>query len=202
MRLTWKVAGTAMAAVAALVMGTFAVAHADGIESVTCPFSGHLSYTLERAENPTPDQTSAYDAIDTAMRQAVTFYNCHTEFNTAIAVFYDPSVPTANGSYQGMSIRFGSRGSMRQITAMHEISHVMGVGLADQWDSFVSNGVWTGANAVQLLRVVDNDPSAVLHADGAHFWPYGLNYPSEVKSDADLMEHCQLVDALRRDMGL
>ena len=45
-------------------------------------------------------------------------------------------------------------------------------------------------------------PDDLVHGDSQHFWPYGLNYASEVKSDADLVGHCKMVVALRRDLGL
>jgi hypothetical protein len=41
-----------------------------------------------------------------------------------------------------------------------------------------------------------------LHADSQHFWPYGINQQNEVKSEADLVAHCQLVAAIRADLGL
>ena len=33
------------------------------------------------------------------------------------------------------------------------------------------------------------------------FWPYGLNYPNEVKALSDLENHCRLVVAIRKDLG-
>lgn len=70
------------------------------------------------------------------------------------------------------------------------------------WPNAVSGGRWTGTHALTQLRSLTGDPNAVIGADGRHFWPYGLNYPSEVTSPQDLIRHCQLVVALRQDMGL
>ena len=42
---------------------------------------------------------------------------------------------------------------------------------------------------------------ALVHADRLHFWPYGLNYSSEVQSEADLTNHCKVVQAIHHDMG-
>lgn len=169
--------------------------------SSSCPGSGHVSYTLDRAGSPTSDQTEAYNRITAAMDQAVAVYNCYTSITKALSVSYVPGVPTADGNYNG-SIRFGATADMQQVTAMHEIGHTVGVGTYSSWSSFVSGGNWTGANAVGELRTLTGDSTAVLHADTQHFWPYGLNYTSEVTGPQDLVRHCLMVVALRRDMGL
>jgi hypothetical protein len=41
----------------------------------------------------------------------------------------------------------------------------------------------------------------MVNADTQHFWPYGLNYTSEVKSNDDLVSHCKMVSAILKDMG-
>jgi hypothetical protein len=164
-----------------------------------CPAAGRI--TLARASNPTADQLSAYDAITTAMNQALTVYNCYANVTKALTISYDPSVATADGNANG-SIQFGARSSMQQITAMHEIGHTLGVGTASGWTSRISGGVWTGANATNELRAITGDQTAVVHADSQHFWPYGLNYTSEVTSSNDLVIHIKIVMALRRDLGL
>ena len=51
------------------------------------------------------------------------------------------------------------------------------------------------------LRELTGDPSAELHGDTQHFWPYGLNYTTEVSSDEDLIRHCLIVDAMQADFG-
>jgi hypothetical protein len=171
------------------------------VQPADCPASGNITYTLTRAANPTADQTSAYDLITRAMNEALAIYNCQTGITKALRVSYDPGVATADANYNG-NVRFGARSSMQRITAMHEIGHTLGVGTVSAWSARLSNGVWTGAAANAELRALTGDPAAEIHGDGQHFWPYGLNYTSEVKSDADLVIHCKLVVALRRDMGL
>lgn len=163
--------------------------------------TGRITYTLHRAGSPTADQASAYNQITTAMNQALAVYNCQTSITKALTVSYDPGVPTADATYNG-HIRFGSRASMQQITAMHEISHTLGVGTGPGWSSRLSGGAWTGANANAELRRLTNNPAATIRGDAAHFWPYGLNYTSEVTSANDLVIHCRIVAALRRDMGI
>lgn len=169
--------------------------------AATCPATGHITYTLNRATNPTAAQSSAYNLITTAMDQAVAVYNCYTSITKALSISYDPSVATADGNQNG-SIRFGATSTMQQITAMHEISHTVGVGASTAWSSRSTSGAWTGTNATSQLRALTGDQAVVLHADATHFWPYGLNYTSEVTSSTDLVTHCKIVVALRKDMGM
>jgi hypothetical protein len=91
---------------------------------------------------------------------------------------------------------------MEYITAMHEIAHTVGCGTASNWSSMVSGGDFTGSNATAALRAITGVATDVLHADTQHFWPYGLNYTSEVKSEADVIDHCKIVVAIRKDLGL
>jgi hypothetical protein len=165
-----------------------------------CPFEGAVSYSLSRAASPSAQQTMAYDKITAAMDKALGYYNCYTDITKALRVSYEPSVPTADGNVNG-SIRFGSSDSMNYITAMHEIGHTVGVGSVE-FNRLIEDGVFTGPIATAKLRELTGDASAELHGDTQHFWPYGLNFTSEVKSEADLLNHCALVVAMRADMGL
>lgn len=203
MRQSWKYAAAAVAGAMALAVGTVASAQAeDGLSPPSpCTASGHLSYTLNRVPNPTPEQSSAYDAIDTAMKQATTFYNCYLDVTKELTVDYDPSSSTADANEAG-HIRFGSPDSMQQITAMHEISHTLGIGTSPQWAAQVVEGAWVGDTAITALHSITGDTSAELHVDDMHFWPFGLNKTGEVQSAEDLRNHCLILAALRRDMGL
>jgi hypothetical protein len=162
-----------------------------------CPRSGNVRYTLARAMAPTPDEQDAYERIARAMDEALVFYNCYTDLSLELRVAYVPSVATADGNVNG-SMRFGSRASMNTITAMHELGHTAGVGGA-RFQGLIQAGVYTGARATQVLRELEGDPSAELHGDAQHFWPYGLNYSTEVSSDEDLIRHCLIVDAMQAD---
>jgi hypothetical protein len=202
MRQSWKYAAAAVVGALAVALGTVPSAQADSFAPpVPCMKSGHLSYTLNRVADPTPEQSSAYEAIDTAMKQAITFYNCYLDVTKELSVTYDPGVPTADANAAGY-IRFGSRQSMQQITAMHEIAHTLGVGTTPQWAAHIADRAWTGDTATIALRLATRDGSAVLHTDGMHFWPFGLNQVSEVKSADDLLNHCLIMAALRYDMRL
>jgi hypothetical protein len=166
-----------------------------------CPTTGHLTYTLNRAAGPTADQTEAYGLITTAMDQALAIYNCQIDVTKALTVSYDPAVATADGNFNG-NIRFGARSTMLRATAMHEIAHTLGVGTVAAWSAHLSAGVWTGAVANARVAELTGNQTVELHGDTQHFWPYGLNYESEVTSENDLVIHCQVVLALRTDMGL
>jgi hypothetical protein len=172
----------------------------DGIAS--CPLLGHVTYTLAKASAPTADQQAAYARITAAMETALAHYNCFTNITKALSVSYVTSVETADGNING-SIRFGSSTSyMNPVTAMHEIGHTVGIGTASNWGSFVSNGQFTGANAKAQLLAIPNRLADTVGADSQHFWPYGLNYESEGKTEADLVGHCQMVAAIRKDLGM
>lgn len=165
-----------------------------------CPFDGKITYSLARADSPSQDQADAYERITNAIEKALSIYNCYTDIEKALNVQYNPSVATADGNPNG-SIRFGSRASMNFVTAMHEISHVLGVGADGAYDPLIVGGVYTGPIATAKLRELTGDPSAEIHGDTQHFWPYGLNYESEYESEQDGINHCYLVTAIREDIG-
>ena len=165
-----------------------------------CTADGHITYTLTKNANPTATEQTAYDRITEAMDRALSYYNCYTDITRALSITYVPSVQTADGNPNG-SIRFGSMDSMNYITAMHETSHVLGVG-DSAFDALIVDGVFTGAAATAELREITGDPEAEVHGDNQHFWPYGLNYTSEVMSEADLLNHMRMVLAIRMDLGL
>jgi hypothetical protein len=166
-----------------------------------CPGAGHVTYTLTKNANPTADEQDAYDLITEAMDKAIEYYDCYTNITKATTVTYVPSVATADGNSNG-SIRFGGKEYMEYVTAMHEIAHTVGVGTVSQWAPLVQNGIFTGAQATAKLRQITGIADDQVHADTQHFWPYGLNYTSEVKSEADVIDHCYMVVAIRADMGL
>ena len=162
--------------------------------------AGNFTYTLETVANPTADQTDAYQKIRQAMDSAVGYYDTYTSIRKSLTVQYDPSVATADAG-SGGTIRFGSgRSYMVVITAMHEIAHTLGVGTTTQYAAYVSNGLFTGPLATAALRQIEKNDTVHLHADQQHIWPYGLNYASEVKSTADLVSHCKIIDALYKDL--
>jgi hypothetical protein len=167
----------------------------------SCTPTGHVTYMLAKTANPTQTEQSAYDAITCAMEGAVAYYNCNTAITKQLNVSYVPSVQTADGNING-SIRFGNNSDMQCVTAMHEIAHTVGVGQASNWGTFASSGTFTGMNATAELRAITGNAMDVLHCDSQHFWPYGLNYVTEAHSTEDLVDHCRIVTAIRKDLGL
>lgn len=84
-------------------------------------------------------------------------------------------------------------------TAMHEIAHTMGMGTTSEYQKMMVNGVFQGQKAQALLREIDG-ADAELHGDSQHFWPYGINYRSEVHSEQDLINHAKIVNAMYQDI--
>ncbi|MET0341483.1 MAG: hypothetical protein ABW252_10820 [Polyangiales bacterium] len=166
-----------------------------------CVGTGRITYTLQRATMPTETQRRAYTKIRAAMDKAVAYYNCHTDVTRALTVQFEPTVATADGNIAG-NIRFGAESTFEYTRAMHEIAHTLGVGTAPRWQSLLHEGLFTGPVATAQLRRITGKPDDVVHADRQHFWPYGLNYVTEVKSEVDVIAHCQMVAALRTDLGL
>ncbi|GAA0530464.1 hypothetical protein [Chitinophaga japonensis] len=162
--------------------------------------AGNVTYYLVKAGNPTPEQANAYQLIEAAMNEAVDYMNTYTSFTKSITVYYEPSVPTADGNING-TIRFGSNTYyMNTATALHEIAHTVGVGTTSYWRNvLIVNGIYTGVNATQVLRNISGDPAAEIHGDSQHFWPYGLNYPSEATSPEDYVNHCLILEGMKQD---
>lgn len=135
-----------------------------------CTASARLSWSLAKVSDPTPDHEDAYAKIEAAMTKAVARYEEYSNANKTIYVAYVPGVPTAEANYNG-DLRFGSdRAFMTERTAMHEISHVLGVGLTDAFGRKCATGDWE--TALPLLRSFDGE-SANITCGGPHFWPYG-----------------------------
>jgi hypothetical protein len=132
-----------------------------------------------------------------AMDGAVAQYNRYGTFNKQLYVNYNPSVPTAQASYNG-TIDFGGQIGYR--TALHEIGHALGVGTIANWSANLQNGIWTGTNGVRQIEAFDG-AGAVIHSDGTHFWPYGLNYGNEGSTE-NFRRHVLMVLAFRKDMGI
>ena len=163
--------------------------------AIATPPAGAMTYSL--AGN-WPDDARA--RIVYALDGAVAQYNRYGTFNVHLTANYSPGVPTAQASYGGW-IDFGSNPAYQNFrTALHEISHTLGVGTAWQWGANLAGGVWMGANGRQQIAAFDG-AGANINSDGTHFWPYGLNYDSEGNTES-YRRHVLMVAAFRRDMGI
>lgn len=158
----------------------------------------NVTYTLHKVENPTSTQLDMYALIDEAMQKSCNYYNQYTKIVKHLNVYYNPEVPTADGNSNG-NIRFGAKSSMNYITAMHEIAHTLGIGTKKSWSSLLYDGIYNGSNANEVYQSMITDSTLKLNGDNNHFWPFGLNYTTEVKSDEDLINHCRIVEAMLLD---
>jgi len=165
-----------------------------------CPASGSVRYSLVRVAAPSAEQSAAYERIARAMDTAIAKYNCYTNLSRSLRVEYVPSVATADGNTNG-NIRFGAQASMNFVTAMHEIGHTFGVG-GSEFKSRVRDGRFDGPVATAEIRRLSGKADELVHSDGTHFWPYGLNYEREYERESDAEAHCQMVVAIRTDLGL
>jgi hypothetical protein len=163
--------------------------------TIPAPPTPPLTYSLVGGNENWPADIRA--RIVSAMDGAVATYNRWGTFRKHLTVEYNPGVPTADANYAG-HIRFGGQIGYR--TALHEISHTLGVGTYWAWNANLNNGVWTGANGVALVRSFDG-PTANINSDGTHFWPYGLNFDSEGSTENN-RRHVLMVAAFRKDMGI
>jgi hypothetical protein len=172
-----------------------------GVVMSVKPTAGNVTYNLAQSSNPTAQEKEYYRLIKIAMDSACYYYNLYTTFSANIYVYYNSGIPTAQASYRG-SIGFGSGTTyMHVCTAMHEMAHYMGSGTTTVWQNLTVNGVYTGAAATKMLKTLTGDQNAVLHGDDMHFWPYGLNYRSEVSSAEDYVRHAKIVEAMKTDCG-
>lgn len=191
-----------IAALTAALLAGPGVAQAATVQAPPAPAreraaAATITWSLARASNPTADQRSAYDLITKAMNAAVARYNNLSDLGKTITVRYEPGVPTADGNING-TIRFGSnRSYMNERTALHEISHTIGVGTSSGWSRLGGGGTWTGGQATALVRQYDGS-GARISTGGGHFWPYGLNYDSEWSGTA-ADRHVHIVAAMVRD---
>ena len=166
---------------------------------VSGAFAGNIEYHLNKSANPTDDEREAYALIEAAMDSAVFLYNKYSNLSKHIEVYYSTGVPTAEASSNG-DLRFGKdRNYMFVGTAMHEMAHTLGMGTTSDYKVMMDGGVFKGEKAQALIKEIDGK-DAVLKGDSQHFWPYGLNYRSEVHSEQDLINHVKIVNAMYQDI--
>ena len=163
--------------------------------AIVPPPAGAMTYSLA-GDWP----ADARARIIYAMDGAVALYNRYGTFNKHVTANYSPGVPTAQAGYSGW-IDFGSNPAYQNFrTALHEISHTLGVGTTWQWGANLSGGIWTGTFGKQQIAAFDG-AGANANSDGTHFWPYGLNYDNEGNTE-NYRRHALIVAAFRQDMGI
>lgn len=153
---------------------------------------GCVTYTLAMDSAANPDK---YRLIKIAMDSACAYYNKYTPFVKDIWVYYDAGIPTAQASYLG-SIGFGSNTTYMWVgTAIHEMAHYFGSGTTTTWQSLMSTKVWAGAAGTAFLQNLSGE---VLKGDTQHYWPYGINYKSEITNlGSQAVQHTALINAVK-----
>ncbi len=168
-----------------------------------CPRSGSVTYELN---NPEAWPSDVVMLITQAMDDAVYYYNCYSDLSKSITVNYNTGVPTAEANVDGW-LSFGANKSYMQVaTAMHEVSHTLGVGYFP-WTELMSDGQWVGPHVDELMNSIPANERDVdeysqrtyIRGDGQHFWPYGLNQASEHQSEWSLINHVRIVAAMNQD---
>ena len=149
------------------------------------------------------DSATRRDAAVAAITNVCNRYNIYGNFNNGndgvIEVTYNAGVPTAQANFGG-TITFGGTWPNDRVT-QHESNHWLGSGTYWNWGNLFDGwGGWTGPQVSKLIQQFEGD-GARIYRSGVHFYFYGLNYDSEVTSDAVYMRNIALMYAMRQDMG-
>ncbi len=155
----------------------YAVGYGDVIKVITIP-KGNVTYTLGGNVIGSGD---SYPRIAEAVRSAVEYYNNLTSIQGHhLSISYSAGTPTAEASYGGY-LQFGaSAGYQRTGTALHEMSHTVGVGQHGRWYELRAGngfGPWLGDRANKVVQFFENNPAAAAEGDNMHMGPqdYGIN---------------------------
>jgi hypothetical protein len=173
---------------------------AYGNQLTVVTLMGNVTYTMGFDSITYPSQ---YRMIKIAVDSACYYYNRYTTFSHNIWIAYSSGVPTAEASYHGQ-VAFGSDPTYMWVgTAMHEFAHYFGSGTTSIWQSKTTTGIWTGPTGAALLLSATGE---TLKGDTQHFWPYGINYKTEITGLGNsvaqkngLILHCKLVKAMLVD---
>lgn len=158
------------------------------------PALAALTHTVGGAWPNDAHRTAAVDAIQLVVNR----YNAYGDFGNAnVYVYYNAGIPTAQASYNG-SIGFGGTYPNERVMA-HEMAHYLGLP-SNSWGTLMSDGSWDGARGLAKVKQFDGE-QATINGDGAHFWPYGLNYDNE-GSELNKQRQVELVYAMRTDLGI
>ncbi|SFB79657.1 hypothetical protein SAMN05421747_101169 [Parapedobacter composti] len=161
---------------------------------------GNITYTFNKAANPTAEQVAAYERLQVAIDSAVWYANNYTSATKHVWVNYDPNVPTADANNEGW-MRFGANAGFQNLrTMLHEMNHTFGTGTTNWWrNTAISGGKYQLPHANAVLKLITGNEDAQLNADNQHWWPYGLNQNSEVTSSWDYVYNCLIIEAMRKD---
>jgi hypothetical protein len=180
---------------AALTVGVFLMA-----AGVTQPARAILTIVDLGGWDTVDRQTAAINSMTAVINR----YNAYGDFDNgndgSVGFKYSPGVPTAQAGYNGV-IEYGGTWPNERVTA-HELNHWLGSGTTSNWtNEFDGSGYWTGPKTNALVAQFDGN-GEVLHKSGVHFYPYGLNYDTEVVNSSVMHRNAAVMYAMRQDMGL
>jgi autotransporter-associated beta strand protein len=119
-------------------------------------------------------------------------------------------VPTAQSNYLSqIQVGGSSTDPLLRRVLEHETNHVLGSGTTSNWtNEFTSDFNWIGVNMNTLAAEFDGD-GTVIKQSGVHFFPYGLNFDTEVTNidsaigaETVYMRNIAIMYAERQDDGL
>ncbi len=167
--------------------------------SFETPEQKKIVFNLNMSDEPTTDQLDAYIRITHSMNTAVEYYDEYTNCFKWVTANYNPGVPTADANNEGW-MRFGTNRSFMNVrTCLHEIAHTVGIGTNPSFRDLMEENIWTGAEGTKVVRELSGNPNAVINQYGVHIGPYGLNFDREGTSHEDFVNHCLLIEAMRKD---
>jgi len=175
------------------------VSYSADVTFKTIP-AGKVTYTFNKATNPTAEQLAAYDRLQMPIDSASWYIKNFTSATKHVYLNYDPGVPTADANNEGW-MRFGASTGVQNIrTMLHEMNHTLGTGTSTWWSGKIIGGKYQGEHVNALLKKIQNSNVDVqLSGDTQHWWPYGLNQNSEVTSSWDYVYNCLIIEAMRKD---
>lgn len=149
--------------------------------------SATLTWHLEKIDSAEWDEIQAYTKIVAAMEAGVNRWNNWGAPDRHITAHFNWEVDTVDGK-DNNSIRFGPKEEyMTERVVLHEIGHVLGVGMT-KFDDLCDKHF---PRTTILLKELDGE-EAFFSCGGRHFWPYGLNYETEF-SNENADRHIQII---------
>lgn len=112
---------------------------------------------------------------------------------------------TADCSYGGYMRVSQNSAYQKTGTILHEGAHGQGMVPYKDWTNSIyrtngDRGDWLGPRVDRVIQFLDNNPSAKLHGDSQHMWPYGINGAHEDNGSPILYRaNALLVGALAED---
>ncbi|MCR5313229.1 MAG: hypothetical protein K6E54_06255 [Bacteroidaceae bacterium] len=190
----------------------YAVGYGEEMKVITIPQSNS---TVEFDISVTNASEDVKNRITNAMDQALYWWRqCTSINNKEVTVYYSSGIPTAEASYSGY-LGFGPNASYQATgTALHELSHVAGIGQHMVWimSSVLHPGsgtrVWLGDRANEVVRFFENNDKAGLTGDNTHMWgtgtssmiSYGINGAFEdTGKELQYVAHAMVMQACGED---